>query len=596
MKFTSAALLVLLSLCCQDVAVASSSGVGGRSLRQNPTDNSHRSLAGCPGDDEDFSVSFDGDCDYDELKEAVEDIKSGSCNVNTDTLLQNLLGAGNDAQARDKVKQLCRSAVSDTSEGFDFSDITKKGEQFDNEYYEGGTYFNYEIENDSGDHRLKNDASRINRIYQDEAQSRVIDLPLYLNAFDPDQDGCEIDAAFCCWVQDRQAGDNNGNCGTPYESQCIDRDPGDNANFCYTDHTRSGADVQGGFSIFGNVLNNQENIEGAIHCHGFAWGPDENDVSNIYKGNNLFYVSLYDHMHQRGYVRNAPGSAMCGCAENMAVVTRADCTEIEADQTYTFNYSGSFQSVLSKVKKVRFNACQGANNRNNDLEAYYKRLVNEGKQTQANLEKLQKTLVGAEAGKCNQAIVNFMASKGISRSNGANSISENTITPDMIIVDESEPKIFEVVDNDYEWEKASNTAGKSMPLVAYDVTEDFAEKGTEEEEKPEKPSKDDDDEQSVTMTDEEAELVFQAEEAAAAENYSEDEVEEGEALDEDLKQDGATCKLAGECESGLCKEQKCEQLDIASDNNGEEEDMFSIGGIGATSSNKGGVNNTGDWW
>jgi len=319
-------------------------------------------------------------------------------------------------------------------------------------------------------------------------------------------------------------------------------------------------------------------------------------VSNIYKGNNLFYVSLYDHMHQRGYVRNAPGSAMCGCAENMAVVTRADCTEIEADQTYTFNYSGSFQSVLSKVKKVRFNACQGANNRNNDLEAYYKRLVNEGKQTQANLEKLQKTLVGAEAGKCNQAIVNFMASKGISRSNGANSISENTITPDMIIVDESEPKIFEVVDNDYEWEKASNTAGKSMPLVAYDVTEDFAEKGTEEEEKPEKPSKDDDDEQSVTMTDEEAELVFQAEEAAAAENYSEDEVDEGEALDEDLKQDGATCKLAGECVSGLCEDQKCEQLDIASDNNGEEEDMFSIGGIGATSSNKGGVNNTGDWW
>jgi len=295
-------------------------------------------------------------------------------------------------------------------------------------------------------------------------------------------------------------------------------------------------------------------------------------------------------------VRNAPGSAMCGCAENMAVVTRADCTEIEADQTYTFNYSGSFQSVLSKVKKVRFNACQGANNRNNDLEAYYKRLVNEGRQTGANLEKLQETLVGAEAGKCNQAIVNFMASKGISRSTGANSISENTITEDMILLDNSEPKTFDVVDDAYDWETSSNTAGQPMPPVRWDVKEDFGETGTEEEEKPEKPSKDDDDEQSVTMTDEEAELAFQEEEAAAAENYSEDEEEEGEALDDDLKQDGVKCKLAGECVSGLCENQKCKEWAIASDNDGQEEDVISIGGIGATSSSKGTVNNTGDWW
>ena len=83
-----------------------------------------------------------------------------------------------------------------------------------------------------------------------------------------------------------------------------------------------------------------------------------------------------------------------------------------------------------------------------------------------------------------------MVSKGISWWNNANSISENTITSDIILVDNSEPKTFEVVDNYYEWEKSSNIAGKSMPAVAYDVAEDFVEKGTEEKEKLENPSKD----------------------------------------------------------------------------------------------------------
>ena len=57
---------------------------------------------------------------------------------------------------------------------------------------------------------MRNDASHINHIHQDEAQSRVIDLPLYLNIFDPNQNGYEIDAAFCCWEQHWQEGDNNG--------------------------------------------------------------------------------------------------------------------------------------------------------------------------------------------------------------------------------------------------------------------------------------------------------------------------------------------------------------------------------------------------
>ena len=88
-----------------------------------------------------------------------------------------------------------------------------KGSQFDNEYYSGGTYWNYEVQTDAGENVLKEDASRVGRVYEYEAQRRVIDLPNYLESFNPNQDGdgeCNHNAAFCCWVQDRQANDNNG--------------------------------------------------------------------------------------------------------------------------------------------------------------------------------------------------------------------------------------------------------------------------------------------------------------------------------------------------------------------------------------------------
>merc|ERR1711862_886952 len=48
---------------------------------------------------------------------------------------------------------------------------------------------------------------------------------------------------------------------------------------------------------------------------GLVWGDDPLQADNVYKGNLLFYVPMYDHMTQRGYVRNIPGAPMCACAE-----------------------------------------------------------------------------------------------------------------------------------------------------------------------------------------------------------------------------------------------------------------------------------------
>ena len=46
-----------------------------------------------------------------------------------------------------------------------------------------------------------------------------------LDQFKPEK--CTAHAVKCCWPRDRQANDNNGNCNSPYDSDCIDKDAGE---------------------------------------------------------------------------------------------------------------------------------------------------------------------------------------------------------------------------------------------------------------------------------------------------------------------------------------------------------------------------------
>ena len=153
---------------------------------------------------------------------------------------------------------------------------------------------------------------------------------------------------------------------------------GDNTDLCYNElgaaPYANGIDANG-FSVYDD--------EGPIHCHGFAWSADELEASSRFKANALFFVSMYDHMYQRGYVGNVPGSPMCGCVEDMPIVTRADCTQTNIDEDYLFlkDYSDPDAGVNGVIEKVsiQFKACQGANNKNNDLTAHVQQLVDDGK-------------------------------------------------------------------------------------------------------------------------------------------------------------------------------------------------------------------------
>ena len=217
--------------------------------------------------------------------------------------------------AIEQTKQLCKKAMDKVANdansvvewNLETSRVTNKGHQFDKEYYDGNTYWNEEYETKQDRivpgldaNVLERDAEVVDDLYETVAERIPMEFPTHIENFED----CKLRAAMCCWVSDRQANDNNGNCATPYDSNCVDADPADNTDLCAVDMARSGSDsihVNDGIALF------KDNVEGPVHCHGFAWGLDEMEADARYKGNNLFYVSMYDHMYQRGYVRNVPG-------------------------------------------------------------------------------------------------------------------------------------------------------------------------------------------------------------------------------------------------------------------------------------------------
>ena len=158
--------------------------------------------------------------------------------------------------------------------------------------------------------------------YDNFSKRSVFKLP-ELPQFDPSV--CTSHAAQCCHLRDRQANDNNGNCAVEYDKNCVDKDVADNTDLCYNELDKApyvnGIDASG-FSIYDD--------EGPIHCHGFAWSAEEQETTTRFKANALFFVSMYDHMYQRGYVENIPGSPMCGCVEHVSLVLILICIFIVA--------------------------------------------------------------------------------------------------------------------------------------------------------------------------------------------------------------------------------------------------------------------------
>lgn len=353
-----------------------------------------------------------GECTLAGVQGAVADkiaALGGTCKHDATEELKILTGSRNSNQARKYIKAACNNAwlgVEQSKYRVDVDRLFNKN--FMDEYTEGLTFLNVETGNfqdapddptDQEEYPTEGTLTRtvganIASFQEDGNNNSVLQKVRTLT-------GCENQAMMCCFGRDRQV-DNDGNCANG-EGNCKNADPGDNSNLCK----------------IGDVAFPGEE-EGDIHCHGTAWSSDPNDSTAQLRYNNWFYISMYDHMYKRGYVEQllAGNDAaitklgsqalppMCGCIEDMPVVTRSDCTQIDATQDFKFNLDDDMllYSEPEGDLDVQFNACEGIDfddgtAANNDLASYVNRLHADELLSEDTRSKIFQHLVGyAEPG------------------------------------------------------------------------------------------------------------------------------------------------------------------------------------------------------
>jgi hypothetical protein len=101
--------------------------------------------------------------------------------------------------------------------------------------------------------------------------------------------------------------------------------------------------------------------EGSVNCMGFTWTDDENDPANLYKGNLLFEVAIRYGLKENGYTRSVPHAPMCACVEQMPVVSKADCTDVENIDNWSFgpDEDSGLLNLWHASANLTFNDCGG---------------------------------------------------------------------------------------------------------------------------------------------------------------------------------------------------------------------------------------------
>jgi len=349
------------------------------------------------------------ECDTASVKEVIAEKMPGDCPHTLEAELALITGT----QAYDQyIHDMCTDAWENIALSTQFTDIDPNfNGAFMKKHNLGLGYLNEETGNFRGDndpaYPISTDSLttgiNIDMFYKATETPGSGNSVLRANFDSFDQ--CENQSVMCCWGRDRQSGDENGTCERG-AGNCDDENPSDNTNLCYAKD----------FTPY------PRNAEEAIHCHGFAWGDDENDPISQLKMNVYFYVAMHDHMYSRGYVERITDDTafMCGCVEDMPVVTRSDCSQVRAkfnlrlirDESNDHRLSvvpddmtGAIGGVVSDldVLEVTFAACRGLRPdgdtgnlvmRNNDLAAHARQLNLEDKLSDDKLEKIFETLAG----------------------------------------------------------------------------------------------------------------------------------------------------------------------------------------------------------
>lgn len=228
-----------------------------------------------------------------------------------------------------------------------FSEVLNKGYQYDKEFFHGGTDLN-SIQSYSVDHAY--DTQRLEAITTELLSDTIIKWPDYLPSFE----SCSYNAAMCCWTADKYDV-GNGTCDS--SDGCADADPVDNTDVCHVNMRKSriAARTKKGVAVY------LDDSEGPVNCQGFAW----DDKDGMFKGNALFHTAMEKGLVGNGYVRNVPGAPMCGCVEQMPVVSTAGCSDTVVELLVTLS-SLPEPSVAVGIQNISFGDCDGE-----DLASHY---------------------------------------------------------------------------------------------------------------------------------------------------------------------------------------------------------------------------------
>jgi hypothetical protein len=243
----------------------------------------------------------------------------GSCTVSnfvaavgSSAQLASLLQVNNnEASLQNALDQKCNAALALLPEN-DLSIVVGKGPQFLKNFLDGGTNWN---ENSGEEGTWIQDEENILAAYDSSVKNTVLSTPnqgandaypgYFSNFFNGDLE-CRMGVMTCCYTGAR-------------DEHVFDP----NAQMCAHDMTLSAKSnhiQHKSYTVFKNSdVNN-------AYCSSFAW--EENSFADSVKYNTLFHLAMKTNLSEKGYVRNIPGAPMCGCLEQMPVITNSACTKV----------------------------------------------------------------------------------------------------------------------------------------------------------------------------------------------------------------------------------------------------------------------------
>jgi len=226
----------------------------------------------------------------------------------------------------------CRKALVPS---IDLSDTIGKGPQFLKNFLDGGTTWNNNYEDDSGNYKLSEDAAVINTVYNSDAKSSVFGspdggtsqfYPRYFSNFYRGEQECPLGVIQCCYLDSRLP-------ASPFSG---------NADICALDMAEaSKSNHIKARSI--TYYDTDPSSPDQAYCTGFAY--ENGSFDDAVKYNTLFHLAMKTNLYDNGLVKNIPGAPLCGCVDQMPIVDHSEC--VKPVEGYTIDSDGNVSVSIS---------------------------------------------------------------------------------------------------------------------------------------------------------------------------------------------------------------------------------------------------------